>query len=155
VRAGAEGEPGGGGADGIVEVGNGHRGRRRGDAGGSSGSVPSSLRGVQCDHMWRTHIKGTILITSIRNTTESLALWRGETNCAFCNELDAERGDTMRGREHFTVAGCVRAFQPTPSPSATDDVLQAVSCGASQMCTAAGQALDPGGVSATLIEAGN
>jgi hypothetical protein len=51
--------------------------------------------------------------------------------------------------------GTAWTLQSSPNPSTTDSLLQGVSCGASQMCTAVGQALDPGGVVATLIETGN
>jgi hypothetical protein len=50
--------------------------------------------------------------------------------------------------------GTAWSLQPSPSPS-SDDTLQDVSCGASQLCTAVGSTLDPGGVTATLIETGN
>jgi hypothetical protein len=44
----------------------------------------------------------------------------------------------------------------TPDPSSDgQNLLNSVSCGASQACTAAGQYSDPGGVDATLIEAGD
>jgi hypothetical protein len=51
--------------------------------------------------------------------------------------------------------GTTWSIRPTPSPSTTDNVFQAVSCGAGQVCTAAGQAQDPGRVPATLIETGD
>jgi hypothetical protein len=41
-----------------------------------------------------------------------------------------------------------------PNPS-THDLLEGVSCGASQVCTAVGQGSDPGGVNSTLIENGD
>jgi len=44
----------------------------------------------------------------------------------------------------------------TPDPSsAGQNVLSAVSCGASGVCTAAGLYSDPGGIPATLIEVGD
>ncbi len=51
--------------------------------------------------------------------------------------------------------GTAWSVRSTPNSSATHDLLQGVSCGGSQMCTAVGQALDPGGVEATLIETGD
>jgi hypothetical protein len=47
------------------------------------------------------------------------------------------------------------SLRSTPNPSAAHSLLVRVSCGASQMCTAVGQALDAGGVQATLIETGD
>jgi hypothetical protein len=51
--------------------------------------------------------------------------------------------------------GTTWSIRPTPSPSTTDNLFQAVSCGAGQVCTAVGSAQDPGRVSATLIETGD
>jgi hypothetical protein len=51
--------------------------------------------------------------------------------------------------------GTTWSLWTTPNPSAAHDLLLGVSCGASQMCTAVGQVLDPGGVEATLIETGD
>jgi hypothetical protein len=51
--------------------------------------------------------------------------------------------------------GTTWSLPSTPNPSVTHDLLLGVSCGASQTCTAVGQALDPGGVEATLIETGD
>jgi hypothetical protein len=51
--------------------------------------------------------------------------------------------------------GTAWSIEPTANPSLTHDLLAAVSCPASQTCTAVGQALDQGGVEATLIETGN
>jgi hypothetical protein len=45
-------------------------------------------------------------------------------------------------------------LEPSPNPS-TESLLEGVSCGSSQVCTAAGQAQDEGGVGATLIETGD
>jgi hypothetical protein len=43
----------------------------------------------------------------------------------------------------------------TPDPSSTgQNLLSGVSCGASNACTAVGQYQDPGGIPATLVEAG-
>jgi hypothetical protein len=50
--------------------------------------------------------------------------------------------------------GTAWSLRSTPNPSTANDSLAGVSCGASQMCTAVGQAVDPGGVVATLIETG-
>ena len=51
--------------------------------------------------------------------------------------------------------GTTWSLRTTPNPSARHNLLLGVSCGASQMCTAVGQTLDPGGVEATLIETGD
>jgi hypothetical protein len=51
--------------------------------------------------------------------------------------------------------GTTWSLRSTPNPSAAHDLLLGVSCGASQMCTAVGQALNQGGVEATLIETGD
>jgi hypothetical protein len=53
-----------------------------------------------------------------------------------------------------TWDGTAWTLQPSPNPG-TRALLEGVSCGASQLCTAVGQALDAGGVNATLIESGN
>jgi hypothetical protein len=50
--------------------------------------------------------------------------------------------------------GTAWTLESSPNPS-TDALLQGVSCGSSQMCTAVGQAQDEGGVEATLIETGD
>jgi hypothetical protein len=51
--------------------------------------------------------------------------------------------------------GTTWSIATTPDPSSTEqNVLDAVSCGASQACTAVGQYSDPGGIPATLVEAG-
>lgn len=49
--------------------------------------------------------------------------------------------------------GSTWSLDSTPNPS-TNSLLQAVSCGAVQTCTAVGQTADEGGVEATLIETG-
>ena len=51
--------------------------------------------------------------------------------------------------------GTTWSLRSTPNPSPQRDLLTGVSCGASQVCTAVGQALDAGGVESTLIESGD
>jgi hypothetical protein len=51
--------------------------------------------------------------------------------------------------------GTAWSIESSPNPSTTQDILQGVSCGASQVCTAIGLAPDLGGVTATLIETGD
>ena len=52
--------------------------------------------------------------------------------------------------------GTAWSIPATPDPSSTgQNILSAVSCGASGVCTAAGLYSDPGGIPATLIEAGD
>jgi uncharacterized membrane protein len=51
--------------------------------------------------------------------------------------------------------GTTWSIPPTPDPSAGQNILSGVSCGASDACMAVGQAQDPGGIPATLIEAGD
>jgi hypothetical protein len=51
--------------------------------------------------------------------------------------------------------GTAWTLQPSPNHSTARDLLEGVSCGASQLCTAVGQTQDAGGVNATLIESGN
>lgn len=51
--------------------------------------------------------------------------------------------------------GTAWTIEPSPNPSTTQDMLNEVSCGASQVCTAAGHEQDPGNVTATLIETGD
>jgi len=51
--------------------------------------------------------------------------------------------------------GTAWTIATSPNPSTTHDILEGVSCGTSQTCTAVGQAPDPGGVTATLIETGD
>jgi hypothetical protein len=51
--------------------------------------------------------------------------------------------------------GTAWSIQDTPSPAATSNVLGAVSCVTAGSCVAVGSAPDPGGYSATLIEATN
>ncbi len=51
--------------------------------------------------------------------------------------------------------GTAWTIASSPNPSTAKDTLQGVSCATSQLCTAVGQALDAGGVPATLIETGN
>ena len=52
--------------------------------------------------------------------------------------------------------GTAWTIAATPDPSSTaQNILSSVSCGATDACTAVGQYSDPGGVSATLIEAGD
>ena len=51
--------------------------------------------------------------------------------------------------------GTTWSLRSTPNPSPSHDLLSAVSCGASQLCTAVGQALDAGGVESSLIETGD
>ena len=52
--------------------------------------------------------------------------------------------------------GTAWTLRSTPNrPSAGHNVLNGVSCGASQMCTAVGDTRDVGGTSATLIETGD
>ena len=50
--------------------------------------------------------------------------------------------------------GTAWSIESSPNPG-TGDILEGVSCGASQVCTAVGQAPDPGGVNSTLIETGD
>jgi hypothetical protein len=50
--------------------------------------------------------------------------------------------------------GTAWTLESSPNPS-TGALLEGVSCGSSQMCTAVGQAEDEGGVEATLIETGD
>jgi hypothetical protein len=50
--------------------------------------------------------------------------------------------------------GTAWSIESSPNPG-TGDMLEGVSCGASQVCTAVGQAPDLGGVNSTLIEAGD
>jgi hypothetical protein len=51
--------------------------------------------------------------------------------------------------------GTTWSLRSTPNPSPRQDLLSGVSCGASQECTAVGQAEDTGGVESTLIETGD
>jgi hypothetical protein len=52
--------------------------------------------------------------------------------------------------------GTAWSIPSTPDPSsAGQNILSGVSCGASDACTAVGQAQDPGGIPATLIETGD
>jgi hypothetical protein len=51
--------------------------------------------------------------------------------------------------------GTTWSIPPTPDPSTGQNILSGVSCGASNACMAVGQAQDPGGIPATLIEAGD
>jgi hypothetical protein len=51
--------------------------------------------------------------------------------------------------------GTAWTIASSPNPSTAQDILQGVSCGTSQVCTAVGQASDAGGVRATLIETGD
>jgi hypothetical protein len=51
--------------------------------------------------------------------------------------------------------GTAWTLRSTPNPSPVQDLLSGVSCGASQECTAVGQAEDVGNVPATLIETGD
>ena len=52
--------------------------------------------------------------------------------------------------------GTAWSIPATPDPSSTaQNLLSGVSCGASTACTAVGQYTDPGGIPATLIEAGD
>jgi hypothetical protein len=51
--------------------------------------------------------------------------------------------------------GTAWSVESTLDPSTGNNVLLGVSCGASQVCTAVGQAPDQGGVEATLIESGD
>jgi hypothetical protein len=53
-----------------------------------------------------------------------------------------------------TWDGTAWSLESSPNPS-NDSILQAVSCGSSQLCTAAGMAEDEGGVRTTLIETGD
>lgn len=50
--------------------------------------------------------------------------------------------------------GTAWSLESSPNPS-TGSLLEGVSCGSNQMCTAVGQAEDEGGVEATLIETGD
>jgi hypothetical protein len=50
--------------------------------------------------------------------------------------------------------GTAWTLETSPNPS-TDSLLEGVSCGRSQLCTAVGQTQDEGGVQSTLIETGN
>jgi hypothetical protein len=50
--------------------------------------------------------------------------------------------------------GTAWSIESSPNPG-TSDMLEGVSCGASQVCTAVGQAPDLGGVNSTLIETGD
>jgi hypothetical protein len=50
--------------------------------------------------------------------------------------------------------GTAWSIASSPNPG-TGDILEGVSCGASQVCTAVGQGPDPGGVNSTLIETGD
>jgi hypothetical protein len=52
--------------------------------------------------------------------------------------------------------GTAWTLRSTPNrPSAGRNILNGVSCGASQMCTAVGDTQDVGGTGATLIETGD
>jgi hypothetical protein len=51
--------------------------------------------------------------------------------------------------------GTAWSIPPTPDPSTGQNFLSGVSCGASSACMAVGQFQDPGGILATLIEAGD
>jgi hypothetical protein len=51
--------------------------------------------------------------------------------------------------------GTTWSLESAPNPSPAHDLLSGVSCGASAVCTAVGQALDTGGVESTLIESGD
>jgi hypothetical protein len=52
--------------------------------------------------------------------------------------------------------GTTWSISTTPDPSSTgQNLLSGVSCGASDACTAVGQYQDPGGIPATLVEAGD
>jgi hypothetical protein len=50
--------------------------------------------------------------------------------------------------------GTTWSLESAPNPSPAHDLLSGVSCGASQVCTAVGQAQDAGGIGSTLIETG-
>jgi hypothetical protein len=52
-----------------------------------------------------------------------------------------------------TWNGTSWSIQPTPNPAATGNVLEGVSCASAGPCVAVGSAPDPGGYSATLVEA--
>lgn len=51
--------------------------------------------------------------------------------------------------------GTTWSLRSAPDPSLAHDLLSGVSCSASQVCTAVGQALNAGGVESTLIETGD
>jgi hypothetical protein len=51
--------------------------------------------------------------------------------------------------------GTTWTIATTPDPSSTQNQLNSVSCGASQVCAAVGLYSNPGDVAATLIEAGD
>jgi len=51
--------------------------------------------------------------------------------------------------------GTTWSLRSAPNPSPAEDLLSGVSCGASQVCTAVGQAQDAGGIPSTLIETGD
>jgi hypothetical protein len=51
--------------------------------------------------------------------------------------------------------GTAWTIASSPNPSTAQDMLEGVSCGSSQLCTAVGHSSDPGGVTATLIETGD
>ncbi len=52
-----------------------------------------------------------------------------------------------------TWNGTSWSIQPTPNPAATGNMLNGVSCVTAGPCVAVGSAPDPGGYSATLVEA--
>lgn len=61
--------------------------------------------------------------------------------------------------QHQTLAeawdGTAWTLEPSPSPSTDGGLLDGVSCGSSQLCTAVGMGEDEGGVQSTLIETGH
>jgi hypothetical protein len=78
------------------------------------------------------------------------------TSCTAAGSYQSSNTSTFGAFQTLveTWDGTAWTIQSSPNPGAGDQ-LEGVSCGASQVCTAVGQAPDPGGVEATLIETGN
>ena len=78
------------------------------------------------------------------------------TSATACTTVGYSRESASPNAE-LTLAeawnGTSWSIQDTPNPAATSNVLDAVSCVTAGSCVAAGSAPDPGGYSATLVEA--
>jgi hypothetical protein len=82
-------------------------------------------------------------------------------SCASADSCTAVGQSQTNGQSSSSTLGEVWngtawTLRSTPNmPSAGRNILNGVSCGASQMCTAVGETQDVGGTSATLIETGD
>jgi hypothetical protein len=95
--------------------------------------------------------------TATQGSSLSAVSCTSATSCTAIGQYQS--GNVSNFGDYQTLAevwdGTAWSLESTPDPSTTHDVLLGVSCGASQMCTAVGQALNLGGVEANLIEVGD